>query len=125
MRELLKLDVTHPFPAWHPLAGEMGAPRIYFTRACGDLVDELRAAPLQPIDARDGGEIVDPKWEGKSGHAVAMARYAVMSKPDASDEPHVVIEDTRENFIAELHERRDKELEKLRRRRPLLSYFTG
>ena len=125
LRELLKLDPTHPFPAWHPLAGEMGSPRVFFTRACQDLVDELRAAPLQPSDLRDGGEIVDPKWEGKSGHAVAMARYAVMSKPDASDEPRPVIEDTRESFIVQMHEKRDKELEQMKRRRPLLSYFTG
>lgn len=124
LRELLKLDPTHPFPSWHPLAGELGAPRIFFTRACSELVDELRAAPLQPSDLRDGGEIVDPKWEGKHGHAVAMARYAVMSKPDASDEPRPVIEDTRENWIAQMHERRDKELEKLKRRKSLLSYFT-
>lgn len=125
LRELLKFDTTHPFPAWHPLAGEMGSPRVFFTRACGDLVDELRAAPLQPLDQRDGGEIVDPKWEGKHGHAVAMARYAVMSKPDASEEPPPFIEDTRESWIAGLHEKRDKDLEHLKRRRPLLSYFTG
>jgi hypothetical protein len=50
-------------------------------------VDELKAAPLQPIDARDGGEIVDPKWESRYGHAVAMTRYAVMAKPDPSTPP--------------------------------------
>ena len=125
LRELLKLDTTHPYPEWHPLAGKKGSPRIFFTNACSDLVDELRAAPLQPMDLRDGGEIVDPKWEGKNGHAVAMARYAVMSKPEASTEPRPVIEDTRENFIMQMHEKRDKELEQMKRRRPLLSYFTG
>jgi hypothetical protein len=124
LRELLKLDTSHPFPAWHSLAGEMGSPRIFFTRACADLVDELRAAPLQPLDQRDGGEIVDPKWEGKHGHAVAMARYAVMSKPEPSDEPAPIIEDTRESWISQMHEKRDKELEQMKRRRPLLSYFT-
>lgn len=125
IRELLKLDPTHSFPDWHPHAGEKGSPRIFFTRACADLVDELRAAPLQPLDQRDGGEIVDPKWEGKHGHAVAMARYATMSKPDASEEPTPFIEDTRESWIANIHAKRDKDIERMKRRPALLSYFTG
>jgi hypothetical protein len=45
------------------------------------------AAPLRPGDKLNAGEIIDPEWEGPHGHAVAMARYAVMSKPAASVEP--------------------------------------
>jgi hypothetical protein len=85
IRELLKIDEQHPFPSWHPRAGESGAPRVFFVQASTEpLVEELRAAPLQPFDQRDGGEIVDPKWESRHGHAVAMCRYAVMAKPEAS-----------------------------------------
>ena len=85
VRELLKVDEAHPFPSWHPRSGEFGAPRVFFVRRTTEaLVEELAAAPLQPLDQRDGGEIVDPKWESRHGHAVAMTRYAVMAKPDAS-----------------------------------------
>jgi hypothetical protein len=88
MREMLKLDPAHPFPNWHPKAGQMNAPRIFFDRLrCARLVEELKSAPLQPIDKRDGGEIVDPTWESQHGHACAMARYAVMTRPSPSTEP--------------------------------------
>jgi hypothetical protein len=42
---------------------------------------------LQPTDKRDGGEIVDPAWESRHGHAAAMCRYAVMTRPAPSKEP--------------------------------------
>lgn len=88
IRELLKLDPKHPFPSWHPRAGETGAPRVFFHRvACAPVVEELRAAPLQPTDKPSGGEIVDPQWESRHGHAVAMCRYAVMTRPGPSEEP--------------------------------------
>lgn len=86
LRELLKVDERHPFPSWHERAGERGAPRVFFVQGATDLlVEELRAAPLQPLDQRDGGEIVDPKWESRHGHAVAMSRYAAMAKPEPSE----------------------------------------
>jgi terminase large subunit-like protein len=88
LRALLKLDPEHPFPSWHPRAGQMGAPRLFIVkRTCEQLLEELMAAPLRPGDKQNAGEIIDPEWEGPNGHAVAMARYAVMSKPAASVEP--------------------------------------
>jgi hypothetical protein len=88
LRDLLKLDPEHPFPSWHPRAGEKGAPRLFVVRrSCERLLEELAAAPLRPGDKLNAGEIIDPEWEGPHGHAVAMARYAVMSKPAASVEP--------------------------------------
>lgn len=88
LRDLLKLDPEHPFPSWHPRAGEKGAPHLFIVKgACELLLEELTAAPLRPGDKTNAGEIIDPEWEGPHGHAVAMARYAVMSKPAASVEP--------------------------------------
>lgn len=96
LRELLELDPRHRFPNWHPKAGQVGAPRVFFDRVkCGRLVEELRAAPLQPIDKPDAGEKIDPAWEGQYGHAVAMARYAVMTRPSPSVEPPQQIDDPR------------------------------
>jgi hypothetical protein len=42
--------------------------------------------PLLPIDSgrKGAGEIVDPAWEGRSGHALAALRYGVMVPRGAS-----------------------------------------
>lgn len=88
LRELIKLDPGHEFPAWHPRAGEKGSPRLFVVaERCTELVEQLRMAPLQPIDKADAGEKIDPEWEGRHGHGTAMSRYAVLSKPRASTEP--------------------------------------
>lgn len=95
IRELLKLDhgdealgvSPRLFPPWHERAGEPGAPRIFFTPQVAELVKELKRAPLQPLDKPDGREKVDPEWESKHGHAAAMCRYAVMTRPAPSTPP--------------------------------------
>ncbi len=109
LRELLRCDPDHLFPPWHPRRGERGAPRVFFTPAVADLVAELRSAPLQPLDKRDGGEIVDPQWESRSGHSAAMARYAVMSRPESSIAVVAAPEDPRRRAVWEQErvERRD------------------
>lgn len=96
IRRLLKPDAGHLFPAWHPQAGEPGAPRMFFHRTrCERLVEELQNAPLQPQDKADGLEKVDPTWESRYGHASAMCRYAVMTRPDPSVEPPKAVDDPR------------------------------
>jgi hypothetical protein len=109
LRELLRLDSSHRFPAWHPRYGELGAPRVFFTEACQRLIDELRSAPLQPLDKRNGGEIVDPEWESRNGHAAAMARYAAMVKADASEEPEPYEDDPRKRHVLEMFEAQRQE----------------
>lgn len=110
VRELLKFDPDHVFPNWHPRAGELGAPRLFIVRgACDRLVDELRAAPLQPGDKRDAGEIVNPDWESAHGHAVAMCRYAAMTRPDASMEPEQPPEDEREAMARRMLDRMSRD----------------
>lgn len=104
LRELLACDPDHRFPSWHPRAGEPGAPRIFFHRGrCASLVEELRSAPLQPIDRRLGGEIIDPEWESRHGHAVAMCRYAVMTRPDPSPAPAPVPESQQAEALQRWH----------------------
>lgn len=95
IRELLKCDHGNPaldisphlFPPWHQRAGEPGGPRMFFTPQVADLVKELKRAPLQPLNKPDGREKVDPEWESKNGHAAAMCRYAVMTRPAPSVPP--------------------------------------
>lgn len=110
LRELLACDETHPFPSWHEHAGEMGAPRLYFVRgACRQIVEELQEAPVQPIDKRDGGEIVDPVWESRHGHSVAMCRYAVMTRPSPSEKPYEPLDDPRAEILRRITERTDRD----------------
>jgi hypothetical protein len=107
VRELLKIDLEHPFPNWHPRAGELGAPRMFFSPACSRLVDELEAAPLARVGSKDGGEKVDPDWESRHGHAAAMCRYAAMTRPRTPDEPEQPLDDPRAELLRQYMKRRD------------------
>jgi hypothetical protein len=99
--ELLNPIADRPFPAWHPMYGQKGAPRLYVFRGrCSNLIDQLETAPLLSMDSgqKGAGEVVDPKWEGQYGHAVAALRYGVMSRPGATtvveaepDDPRVAL----------------------------------
>lgn len=107
VRELLKLDPEHPFPSWHERAGQPGAPRIFFNRrTCFPIVEELRGAVLQPIDRPDAGEKIDPKWESQYGHACAMTRYAVMTRPAPSTVPDPEPDDPRVALLKRHRERK-------------------
>ena len=44
-------------------------------------------ALLQPVDEKDGGEKISPRWETKHGHAIAAARYGVLGYQSAPDSP--------------------------------------
>lgn len=100
LRELIEPSPDHAYPLWHPKAGQMGAPQLYIVRRFNnELVEQLQSAPLQPIDKADGGEKIDPHWEGDYGHGVAAARYGVMSwggreastpPVDEPDDPRVI-----------------------------------
>ncbi len=96
LRELLKLDPERRFPDWHPRRGDHGSPRMFIVeRSCPQLAEQLRTAPLQPVEKRYAGEMIDPVWESRYGHAVAAARYGVMSRPDPSEEPGETAEQQR------------------------------
>ncbi len=96
LRTLIEPDPARRFPLWHRRAGEFGSPSLFVVgRRCPQLVEQLRSAPLQPIEKADGGEKIDPEFEGRYAHAVAMARYAVMARLGASVEPSPVTDDPR------------------------------
>lgn len=110
LRELIRPDGGRRFPGWHPRRGELGSPRLFVVGPrCGQLVEQLRAAPLQPVDRADAGEKIDPRWESAYGHAVAAARYGVMSRPDPSAQPTQYPEDPRARALVELREREAEE----------------
>lgn len=76
LSQLLRPDLSLPFPEWHPNSGQYGSPKLFITANCKNLIEQLKTAPL---DA-DEGEIVDPFWETRYGHGVAAARYLVTAR---------------------------------------------
>jgi hypothetical protein len=120
IKELLKLDPNHRFPEWHPLAGQLGAPRLFFTTACENLTEQLQGAMLEPLDSgrRDAGEVVAGAWEASVGHAHAALRYGILTWPDASERPIPVPDDPRVALM-QRYEARMNDLDGYRNRRYL------
>lgn len=85
--EALRPDPSRPFPEWHPLhlteGGEvrMGAPNLYITTDCKVLAEQIKYAPLDAVS----GEIIDPFWESRHGHAMAAARYLMTARVYSTD----------------------------------------
>jgi hypothetical protein len=52
------------------------------------------------------GEAVDEEWEHRTGHAHAMLRYGLMSRPAASIEPELAPEDERARLLWETERKR-------------------
>jgi hypothetical protein len=95
--ELLKLEPGRPAPYYaQHLEGAPATPSLYVVRSrCPELAQQLEDAPLLPIDSgrKGAGEIVDPGWEGRSGHAIAALRYGLLGAKGPSpavedDEPY-------------------------------------
>jgi phage terminase large subunit len=84
--ELLHLDPKRPFPSWHSRRDEYGSPRLFIFKPLEQVIAQLKSAPIAR-DGRDAGEAVDANWEGAHGHAHAMLRYGVMSRPAPSLDP--------------------------------------
>ncbi len=74
--ELLRPDPSKPFPEWHPRAGELGSPRLFITSNCKNLIGQIKFAPVDEAE----GEITDPYWESRHGHAVAACRYLLTAR---------------------------------------------
>lgn len=109
LAELVKPDPERLFPAWHPKAGQPGAPRLYVTRSCPNLIEQMQAAVLAGETEPHPGEQVSRRWEGPHGHAHASARYGVMSRPDPSKMPEKVPADPRAALLARVERERNED----------------
>jgi hypothetical protein len=85
--ELLHVDPARVPPPWANVCdGVVGAPRLYVSRRCKNLIAQLKSAPVA-VDGVDAGECVDPKWCTSHGHSVDACRYGAMSRPSPSPKP--------------------------------------
>lgn len=74
--EMLRPDPSKVFPEWHPRAGELGSPSLFITANCKNTIKQIRFAPVDHAE----GEITDPYWESRHGHALAALRYLVTAR---------------------------------------------
>jgi phage terminase large subunit len=81
MRMLLAPDPNHPFPAWHPQAGEMGSPRWFIFKDMKHLVWEMQQWKWR--DVRPGGVDREKPLE-KDDHLIATARYTFLRSPQSA-----------------------------------------
>ena len=90
--ELLRPDPDRVFPNWHIRAGELGAPRLYFSSTCKNVIEQLAFAPLDEDDL----DTVDAFWESRYGHAIAALRYLVTARIYPRERPFEYIGGDRE-----------------------------
>lgn len=73
------------FPAWHPRAGQLGAPLMYITPACKHLIEEI---PQQKWKSETGGTDLKDEMDRAVKHdAVDCALYIVRILPAPLDIP--------------------------------------
>jgi hypothetical protein len=101
LAELLRLDGSRRFPQWHGFAGRGDAPRLFVFSSCVDLIEQLKAAPLEEEGKPLAGEAIAGGWESREGHAVAALRYGVLSRPGPSTEPAAAYDDPRRQAWAD------------------------
>ena len=117
--EMLKPNPGRPFPDWHPRARELGAPRFFILDRpdLAPLAEVLRDAPLEDIDSPESklpGEAVDKEWEHRHGHAHAMCRYALMSRPTDAKAPEFVPDDPRAELLWRVERSREATVDRKR-----------
>lgn len=80
-----------PYPAWHPMAGQLGAPLFYMTPACKHLISEI---PLQKWKNAGEGDSVKDELDRSIKHdAVDCILYIarIMPAPATIPIPKVII----------------------------------
>jgi hypothetical protein len=86
--ELLRVEPGRFPPAYARIpAGVGGSPRLFVFQSCRNLISQFQSAPVA-VEGVGAGVMVDPKWEGAQGHAIACARYGAMSwQPPSGPRP--------------------------------------
>jgi len=79
---LLWQDPNHRYPAWHPLAGQKGSPRVFFFKSCERSIEEVSSWKFKEfrgygLGLREAPVDVDD-------HLCDCFRYVAMSFPEPS-----------------------------------------
>lgn len=89
-----------PYPSWHPLAGQLGAPLLYITLACPHLIAEIPQQRWKKADVAKGGDgstMKDELDRSVKHDAVDGALYIVrlLPAPATIKIPQIKTTDTR------------------------------
>ncbi len=79
---LLWPDPQHPFPEWHPNAGQMGSPRAFFFETCEQSIEEISSWRFK--DFRGEGLGLREEPVDVADHLCDCFRYMATSFPQAS-----------------------------------------
>src|SRR5439155_509628 len=79
---LLWADPQHPFPEWHPRAGQMGSPRAFFFETCERSIEEISAWRFK--DFRGAGLGLREEPVDVDDHLCDCFRYVATGYPEAS-----------------------------------------
>lgn len=81
-QELFRPDPDRIFPAWHPLAGKEGAPRIFVFNTCKWFIWEIERYVNEPMRVqRDGSEIYIERPRAKDDHLMTALIYLAQLPP--------------------------------------------
>jgi hypothetical protein len=83
---LFRPDPAHPYPRWHPKAGEYGSPRLFFFSNCHATIHEheLYHYPQKKLGEEKNAEEVPEKY---MDHSCDSVRYAIFSVFGKAEEP--------------------------------------
>jgi phage terminase large subunit len=85
---LLWPDPSHRFPKWHPKAGQLGSPRVFFFTTCGRAVESISSWKWKEHRGVDMGEREEPS--GVDDHHADVFRYVATSFPEPTVESLVL-----------------------------------
>jgi hypothetical protein len=115
--ELLHPDPERLFPEWHSRHGQTGSPRLFVSKRCQHLAEQLRAASVK-TEGNDALDLVDPAWESQHGHAHAALRYLAMGRYGPSPKPEQPVDYMREYDRYDPDEARRERAAEMERRQP-------
>jgi len=83
-----------PFPSWHPLAGQFGAPLAYFTVGCPNLIKEIPQQRWKPVAKGGSGDSVKDEMDRTVKHDhVDCALYICRILPAPATIPIPVVKE--------------------------------
>lgn len=87
---LLWADPTHKFPEWHPRAGQMGSPRLFFMESCEQTIEHVSSWSFKKFRGQGLGLREEPV--DVDDHLPDCVRYTVLRFTEPSKRPERKLE---------------------------------